>query len=89
VEERFAPAPDFFRLAPEAPAINEKLWLFAETTYLDDPLHLYVNAFVEGSELSLPRFLFLAPALSGSGFPVQRPSEITQPGHQGFDRRAC
>ena len=30
--------PNFFRLAPEAPAISEKLWLFAETAYLDNPL---------------------------------------------------
>jgi hypothetical protein len=29
--------PNFFRLAPEAPAVSEKLWLFAET-YLDNPL---------------------------------------------------
>jgi PAS domain S-box-containing protein len=38
VRERFGMVPNFFRLAPEAPAISEKLWVFAETTYLDNPL---------------------------------------------------
>jgi PAS domain S-box-containing protein len=30
--------PNFFRLAPETPTISGKLWLFAETSYLDNPL---------------------------------------------------
>jgi PAS domain S-box-containing protein len=38
VRERFGMVPNFFRLAPETPAISEKLWAFAETTYLDNPL---------------------------------------------------
>ena len=38
VRERFGVVPNFFRLAPEAPEITEKLWGFAETAYLDNPL---------------------------------------------------
>jgi hypothetical protein len=38
VRERLGMVPNFFRLAPEAPAGSEKLWLFAETTYRDNPL---------------------------------------------------
>lgn len=38
VEGRFGVLPNFFRLAPEAPEITEKLWGFAEAAYLDNPL---------------------------------------------------
>src|SRR5215472_3775749 len=38
VRRRFGVVPNFFRLSPEAPEITEKLWGFAETAYLDNPL---------------------------------------------------
>lgn len=38
VEQRFGVLPNFFRLAPETPEITEKLWGFAQTAYLDNPL---------------------------------------------------
>jgi PAS domain S-box-containing protein len=38
VRERFGMVPNFFRLAADAPEITEKLWGFAETAYLDNPL---------------------------------------------------
>ena len=38
VEERFGVVPNFFRLAPETPEITEKLWGFAQSAYLDNPL---------------------------------------------------
>ena len=38
VEERFGVLPNFFRLAPEAPEITERLWGFAQAAYLDNPL---------------------------------------------------
>jgi PAS domain S-box-containing protein len=38
VRERFGVLPNFFRLAPETPEITEKLWGFAESAYLDNPL---------------------------------------------------
>ncbi len=38
VEDRFGVLPNFFRLSPETPEINEKLWGFADAAYLDNPL---------------------------------------------------
>jgi hypothetical protein len=38
VQERFGVFPNFFCLAPETPEIIEKLWGFAQTAYLDNPL---------------------------------------------------
>jgi PAS domain S-box-containing protein len=38
VAERFGVLPNFFRLAPEAPEITEKMWGFAQAAYLDNPL---------------------------------------------------
>src|ERR1700722_20299593 len=38
IQERFGVLPNFFRLAPEAPEISEKLWGFAQAAYLDNPL---------------------------------------------------
>jgi PAS domain S-box-containing protein len=38
VEERFGVLPNFFCLAPETPEITEKLWGFAQSAYLDNPL---------------------------------------------------
>jgi hypothetical protein len=37
VAERFAVLPNFFRLAPEAPEITERMWGFAQAAYLDNP----------------------------------------------------
>jgi PAS domain S-box-containing protein len=38
VHERFGVLPNFFRLSPETPEITEKLWGFAQSAYLDNPL---------------------------------------------------
>src|SRR5215469_16563163 len=38
VGRRFGVVPNFFRASPDTPEITEKLWGFAEATYLDNPL---------------------------------------------------
>src|SRR5215469_6114769 len=38
VGRRFGVVPNFFRVSPDTPEITEKLWGFAEATYLDNPL---------------------------------------------------
>jgi PAS domain S-box-containing protein len=38
VAQRFGVLPNFFRLAPEAPEITERMWGFAQAAYLDNPL---------------------------------------------------
>src|SRR3984957_7296242 len=53
VQERFGFLPNFFRLAPEAPEITEKLWGFAEAAYLDNPLP---SVFKERLFVHLSRF---------------------------------
>jgi PAS domain S-box-containing protein len=53
VEERFGVLPNFFRLAPEAPEIIEKLWGFAQAAYLDNPLP---SVFKERLFVHLSRF---------------------------------
>jgi PAS domain S-box-containing protein len=53
VEERFGVLPNFFRLAPETPDIIEKLWGFAESAYLDNPLP---SVFKERLFVHLSRF---------------------------------
>jgi PAS domain S-box-containing protein len=53
VGERFGVLPNFFRLAPEAPEITEKLWGFAQAAYLDNPLP---SVFKERLFVHLSRF---------------------------------
>ncbi len=53
VGERFGVLPNFFRLAPEAPEIIEKLWGFAQAAYLDNPLP---SVFKERLFVHLSRF---------------------------------
>jgi len=38
IEERFGVLPNFFGLSPDTPEITEKLWGFAQSAYLDNPL---------------------------------------------------
>jgi PAS domain S-box-containing protein len=38
VAQRFGVLPNFFRLAPGAPEITERMWGFAQAAYLDNPL---------------------------------------------------
>lgn len=38
VQVRFGLVPNFFRLAPDTPAITADLWAFARSAYLDNPL---------------------------------------------------
>ena len=53
VERRLGVFPNFFRLTPETPEITEKLWAFAETAYLDNPLP---SVFKERLFVHLSRF---------------------------------
>jgi len=53
VERRLGVVPNFFRLAPETPAITEKLWAFAQAAYLDNPLP---SVFKERLFVHLSRF---------------------------------
>ncbi len=53
IEGRFGVLPNFFRLAPEAPEITEKLWGFAQFAYLDNPLP---SVFKERLFVHLSRF---------------------------------
>jgi PAS domain S-box-containing protein len=53
VNERFGVLPNFFRLSPETPEITEKLWGFAESAYLDNPLP---SVFKERLFVHLSRF---------------------------------
>ena len=55
VAERFGLVPNFFRSAPDAPAVVRELWLFAKAAYLDSPiptlfkerLFVYLSRFCE------------------------------------------
>lgn len=53
VNERFGVLPNFFRLSPETPEITERLWGFAQATYLDNPLP---SSFKERLFVHLSRF---------------------------------
>ena len=53
VEGRLGVLPNFFRLALETPEITEKLWRFAESAYLDNPLP---SVFKERLFVHLSRF---------------------------------
>lgn len=53
VAERFGVLPNFFRLAPEAPEITERMWGFAQAAYLDSPLP---SVFKERLFVHLSRF---------------------------------
>ena len=53
VNDRFGVLPNFFRLSPETPEITEKLWGFAQSAYLDNPLP---SIFKERLFVNLSRF---------------------------------
>src|ERR1700728_1986399 len=53
VNDRFGVLPNFFMLSPETPEITEKLWGFAETAYLNNPLP---SVFKERLFVHLSRF---------------------------------
>lgn len=53
VGSRLGVFPNFFRLTPETPEITEKLWAFAESAYLDNPLP---SVFKERLFVHLSRF---------------------------------
>ena len=53
IESRFGVLPNFFRLAPETPEINEKLWGLAQSAYLDSP---FPSIFKERLFVHLSRF---------------------------------
>jgi two-component system sensor histidine kinase UhpB len=82
VEERFGVLPNFFRLAPEAPEIIEKLWGFAQVAYLDNPLP---SVFKERLFVHLSRFCAVRYCIArhvgflvGLGRPAGDPSVRTQ-----------
>ena len=77
VEGRFGILPNFFRLAPEAPEITEKLWGFAQAAYLDNPLP---SVFKERLFVHLSRFCAVRYCITRHvGFLVGR-------GHPSGDR---
>ena len=53
VAERLGVLPNFFRLAPEAPEITDRMWGFAQAAYLDNPLP---SVFKERLFVHLSRF---------------------------------
>jgi PAS domain S-box-containing protein len=82
IEGRFGVLPNFFRLAPEAPEIIEKLWGFAQVAYLDNPLP---SVFKERLFVHLSRFCAVryciarhAGFLVGLGRPAGDPNVRTQ-----------
>jgi PAS domain S-box-containing protein len=82
VEERFGVLPNFFRLAPETPEITEKLWGFAEASYLDNPLP---SVFKERLFVHLSRFCAVRYCIGrhvgflvGLGRPAGDPAVRTQ-----------
>jgi PAS domain S-box-containing protein len=82
VGERFGVLPNFFRLAPEAPEITEKLWGFAQAAYLDNPLP---SVFKERLFVHLSRFCAVRYCIArhvgflvGLGHPAGDPTVGTQ-----------
>jgi hypothetical protein len=65
VKERFGVLPNFFCTAPSAPGLIEKMWSFAKSGYLDNPLP---SLFKERLFVHLSRFCGLATASCGTGF---------------------
>ena len=87
VASRFGLVPNFFTSAPDAPEIIEKLWDFAKSAYLDNPipslfkerLFVYLSRFCEARYCILRHCAFLVGYGHSSGDPSARPQSIAQP----------
>jgi hypothetical protein len=80
VKSRFGVLPNFFRLAPETPAITEKLWGFAQAAYLDNSLP---SLFKERLFVNLSRFCAVRYCIARhSGF-------LAGLGRPSGDKHAC
>jgi PAS domain S-box-containing protein len=82
VAERLGVLPNFFRLAPDAPEIIEKLWAFAQAAYLDNPLP---SLFKERLFVHLSRFCAVRYCIArhvgflvGLGRPAGDPAVLAQ-----------
>ena len=86
VASRFGLVPNFFPSAPDAPEIVERLWDFAKSAYLDNPipslfkerLFVYLSRFCEARYCILRHCAFLVGYGHSSGDPSARPQSITQ-----------
>src|SRR5580692_11630673 len=82
VNDRFGVLPNFFRLSPDAPAITEKLWGFAQAAYLDNPLPsvLKERLFVHLSRFCAVRYCIARHVgfLVGLGHPAGDPTSSAQ-----------
>ena len=86
VSGRFGLVPHFFSSAPDAPEIIEKLWAFAQSAYLDNPmpslfkerLFVYLSRFCEDRYCITRHCAFLVGRGHASGDPAAAPQSIEQ-----------
>ena len=86
VASRFGLVPNFFTSAPDAPEMIERLWDFAKSAYLDNPippllkerLFVYLSRFCEVRYCILRHCAFLVGYGHASGAPSARPQSIAQ-----------
>lgn len=86
VAGRFGLVPHFFSSAPAAPEIIEKLWAFAQSAYLDNPipsifkerLFVYLSRFCENRYCITRHCAFLVGRGHASGDPAAAPQSIEQ-----------
>jgi hypothetical protein len=86
VAGRFGLVPHFFSSAPDAPEIIEKLWNFAQSAYLDNPipsvfkerLFVYLSRFCENRYCITRHCAFLVGRGHASGDPAAAPQTIEQ-----------
>ena len=86
VAGRFGLVPNFFTSAPDAPEMIERLWDFAKSAYLDNPipplfkerLFVYLSRFCEVRYCVLRHCAFLVGYGHSSGDPSVPPQSIAQ-----------
>jgi|SRR5579871_1159362 len=86
VASRFGLVPNFFSSAPDAPEMVERLWDFAKSAYLDNPipplfkerLFVYLSRFCEVRYCVLRHCAFLVGYGHPSGDAAARPQSIAQ-----------
>jgi len=86
VHSRFGLIPNFFGAAPDAPEIVERLWDFAKSGYLDNPipslfkerLFVYLSRFCEVRYCIVRHCAFLLGSGHSSGDPSAAPQSVEQ-----------
>jgi hypothetical protein len=82
VSARFGLMPNFFRAAPAAPGLTEKLWVFARSAYLDSPLPAVFKErlFVHLSRFCRAKYCVVRHVgfLIGEGNPAGDPEAVPQ-----------